>query len=374
MDDLPTWAGLLIIVASAPFVTASALIVHEVGHAICAEIVGIPIRRIEIGRGRTLASFRVGAAWVVIGSPRPFSGIVIPYTVDGASRTARLFYLLGGVLANALSAGLLYGVFLRVDDDLVSAILVMALIIEVFFLANLWPARRKSRGGGVSLSDGLRILGVLREDRAAAQVRRETWIAALAVYAAPGEPRPRWSAGLARATFFLREERKTDPKERRRQMDDWKRERARSHTRCERLFLADALVTKMVYEGADGDHAELDAWSAEAAALRPDLKTLRGARAAALATLGRFAEAKAELAYADYSNDFNRFLNNTFLARAEFGLGEHAAAQRALEACFEIARKHPAVREPRYWRMVETVADALGVDCPPPAEPTVAVS
>lgn len=375
MNDLPLRAGLLLVVAAAPFVLWSAMVGHELGHVLCGLILGIPIRRVEFGRGATLASFRLGATRIAIGGPRVFRGIVIPYAINGATRTAQLLFLLSGVTANLLTVGLLIWVFGRIEDDLASAILVMAIAYNaIFAVGNLWPARRKTRGGGVSVTDGLHILTVLRADRSAAEARQRAWIAAVATYAAPDDPPPRWSAAAGRALTFSQEARKTDAHERRRQMKDWRRERARRHAPCERLFMTDGVLTQMLYDGAAGDHAELDAWSAEAVALRPDLKTLRGARGGALATLGRFAEAKTELASADNSDEFNRFLNSAFLARAEFGLGYTAAARRPLETCFEIARAYPAIRALPLWRVAERVASELGVDCPPPVESQPAAS
>ena len=73
----------------------------------------------------------------------------------------------------------------------------------------------------------------------------------------------------------------------------------------------------------------------------PDIKTLKFSRAAALIELGRFAEGKAlvEAFAGPDDRPFDSLLNNTFLARAEAGLGNREQARQLLSAARALFKK-----------------------------------
>src|SRR5699024_9181013 len=73
---------------------------HELGHALCAAIASIPVRRIQIGVGPVLLRHRFGEVSLEL-RLLPLSGLVWPYPVANIRRSRSALFILGGALGNA---------------------------------------------------------------------------------------------------------------------------------------------------------------------------------------------------------------------------------------------------------------------------------
>jgi hypothetical protein len=112
-------------------------------------------------------------------------------------------------------------------------------------------------------------------------------------------------------------------------------------SREEQIWALDALITDGIVSGDPAVRPFLDAWSLQALALGPDRPTLQGSRGAVLVELGRYEEGKvllAPLAAPDQPVSFDSFMSRAFLALAERGLGNEAAARQLADAARATAK------------------------------------
>jgi hypothetical protein len=108
-------------------------------------------------------------------------------------------------------------------------------------------------------------------------------------------------------------------------------------SRDEELLVLDCLITDVLIFGHQVPdltfRPQLDTWSKRALKLGPEILPIRATRGGVLIELGRYQEGKALTASAgDAMDDFDTILRNTFLARAEHGLGNTEATKKLLAA------------------------------------------
>lgn len=126
--SIPVWTGVWVVL------TYTSVIVHEAGHAIAALAVRTRIRSIEVGTKWRIAALRLGKVSVTF-RLLPTRGAT---QVDTASsRSRRLLYTAGGLLANALlsAAGTIW--FLMSSYSFIAFELVLVNMMFVIF--NVWP-------------------------------------------------------------------------------------------------------------------------------------------------------------------------------------------------------------------------------------------
>ena len=139
------------------------VLVHELGHAVVAQVLGWRVCAIVVGFGRTIGRFRLGSMEVEI-RLIPIQGFVIPAprTLDHVRLKSALIYFAGPgvelVLLLALVASVGPATLLRPTENIgliALQTLAATILIGVFF--TLVPMKVRT-SGGEALSDGMGIL------------------------------------------------------------------------------------------------------------------------------------------------------------------------------------------------------------------------
>ena len=94
------WLVLMAFAATCPL----AVVVHEIGHALAAVLVGRKIYVLSFGRGATLASWSFGDLQIVLARDLG-AGFIQAYPGQPESRWRTSLYLAGGMIANAVAVG-----------------------------------------------------------------------------------------------------------------------------------------------------------------------------------------------------------------------------------------------------------------------------
>jgi hypothetical protein len=136
------------------------LVLHEVGHAVVAALLGWHVGRVVIGMGRPLSRFRVGATPVEIRF-FPLEGFVVPVPTNmHLARLKSALIYFAGVGSEILLLGLatvLVGpdvMLTRSNHVGVIALQTMGLVVLVSAFINLVPHTAQSQNGPVA-NDGL---------------------------------------------------------------------------------------------------------------------------------------------------------------------------------------------------------------------------
>ncbi len=354
--------NILLVVALLYLALFLAVAVHEVGHALAALAVSLPVRFVRIGSGPLLASVRIGAISIEI-RLRPFFGLVSLYPAGISRRFATMVFGFGGVLGNMACMVLLAWLDrLEMLPDFGKGWASLTILVQGFFaIGNLLPFTRRRLG---LPSDGLLLLRLLGKPARAATAAGLAYSARLARYSGNPDQTPSSSAASARIFYQLgRSDGVTDEDLRREVMEALERELARGGLpRAEELLVLDALIAACLLLEEPTLDPRLDQWSSRAFVLGSDLETIRGSRGAAHVLLGRNEEGRALLAplAAGAAAPFDAFISQIFLARAEFRLGEVETAQRLLGSAHEkaMAWRVPADIEVLLARAYTEIGDA----------------
>lgn len=340
-----------------PIALATGVTLHELAHAAMGRIFGIQIREIRVGRGRELFRWRLGQTTVWIGTIVD-CGMVHPYCTTRPSKIRRLLFIVAGPLMDlsllAFAIWLYCGGIL--PDGLVWIAVIMMVTQGILLIGNLVPRAN-------SANDIYQISQILRTDYREPMQYWEHHRQRMLVYwdgngtsPVPTRQSCRIATLLAEDTgdalgedaiLLLEDELKLHPQT------------------PEALLILDHLATNALCHWHDGLSSRLDRWTARAICLGPDIPTLKGTRGAALCMLERYDEAETMLAGADTSNEFNRFLNALFLARACHGRQRPAEAQRSYEEALELFHQVGGL-DARLPKLMKYIASELGYP-PPPA-------
>jgi membrane-associated protease RseP (regulator of RpoE activity) len=100
----------MLLILSAIFFGALAMLVHELGHLLAARICNVSASELGLGMGRKLATFRLGSIKLSLGLWPTGSFVML----DGAvlkqrSVSAQLFVHLGGIILNVVAGWLAFG-------------------------------------------------------------------------------------------------------------------------------------------------------------------------------------------------------------------------------------------------------------------------
>ena len=308
-----------------------ATIVHEIGHALCAKIVGIPIRLITFGSGPVIAR---------LGSPRtrillqgwPLGGAVHNYPPFVVTRWRFSFYAAGGALGNMAGLALIVALWLMGlspgwAGPEVALVAAAQLIVG---LGNLIPRRCR----GWIWSDGLALLKLKSLPAQTVTSQSDCYAKMRALYCGGEAPRPSCSDSICMAYYLCRLETWTSHLERREFREAAEAVLLRAALAPdEEMLVLDGLVTIGAITHDPDYLCSLDEWSRRALSLNPTLDTLRGSRGAALVALGRYAEGKALLASVDANAAPRDFaISQVFLAKAQLTLDDTTAARKSLAA------------------------------------------
>jgi hypothetical protein len=313
------------------------VVCHELGHALCAAIASLPVRRIQIGVGPVLLCHRFGETSLEL-RLLPLSGLVWPYPVADSRRARSALFILGGALGNAAVIAVVAGLnaidAVRNQAGDVFGVIVFAQVLII--AATIIPYRYLVSGTPVA-SDGLQILQLLCQPRDATTPAGIAYAAMLNDYGGSASAPPVLSPAGSRILYQLdRPDRWDDDDARRDFRESLLRELSRDElTREERMLVLDALASDALTFGDPELRADLDEWSSRALELGPDKLPLLCTRGAALVELGRYNEGKTLLmsvTAAEQTQPLDRLVCQVFLARAELALGNAAAAQQFASA------------------------------------------
>ena len=100
----------MLLILSAIFFGALAMLVHELGHLLAARLCHVPASELGLGMGRKLATFRIGSIKLSFGLWPTGSFVMLDGTVlKQRSIGAQLFVHLGGIILNVVAGLLTYG-------------------------------------------------------------------------------------------------------------------------------------------------------------------------------------------------------------------------------------------------------------------------
>jgi membrane-associated protease RseP (regulator of RpoE activity) len=100
----------MLLILSAIFFGALAMLVHELGHLLAARLCRVPASELGLGMGRKLATFRIGSIKLSLGLWPTGSFVMLDGTVlKQRSIGAQLFVHLGGIVLNVIVGLLTYG-------------------------------------------------------------------------------------------------------------------------------------------------------------------------------------------------------------------------------------------------------------------------
>lgn len=100
----------MLLILSAIFFGALAMLVHELGHLLAARLCHVPASELGLGMGRKLATFRIGSIKLSFGLWPTGSFVMLDGTVlKERSIGAQLFVHLGGIILNVVAGLLTYG-------------------------------------------------------------------------------------------------------------------------------------------------------------------------------------------------------------------------------------------------------------------------
>jgi hypothetical protein len=305
--------------------------VHEIGHFLCALLVSIPVREVLVGGGRPLFACRIGETSFEF-RRNPFrGGLVIPYHALVFHKYRTLFFISGGLLADAVLLTVLIGAseapFVPVN---LAAMLSGVALWKVYTVMHGLKPRDVTVVGHKTSTDTRLILTTLRGP-SSGPTQYGLWFAEyLSKYCMDTKLPVPTSVAAARICHHYLRGRWVDESARRDAGAAFMRELKRGGlTREVELLVLETLSTDALIFGDPDLRTHIDAWSLRALALAPDVRTVRGTRGGVLVELGRYTEAKPFLEPLTSAEEtsLDRVLGHAFLARAEHGLGDTPAAQ-----------------------------------------------
>jgi peptidase M50-like protein len=346
--------------------------VHELGHFVCGRAASIQIQHVWLGRGPLLFYHRFGETTFELRLNLRAGGAAVPFRPLRYNRYAWMFFTLGGAIANATLLALLLLAFkIPWSGNIVAdprwGLAGAAAAQVMLIVRNLRPHSWVHDGRAIN-SDGAILWSLMREKNKDAMEQGAYFVGMLRRYASGAEPE--FTASLAAERIFshiVRVDRSTDERVRREVDDALLRELKRGGlSKEEELLTLDALMTDAVLYEDPALLAQIDAWSLRALALGPEVKTLHGTRGAALVALKCYDEAKILLTplTGEDADAFDRLLSKTFLARAEHGLGNTAAARTLIAQAQTICDSGPP--RPAAAALVARVAKEVDLDTTTP--------
>jgi hypothetical protein len=314
------------------------IVFHEFGHALCGAAVGIRIRRCTVGFGPILRRWRWGGVRFEL-RLWPIFGQVHSEAILRSRKGAEILFLSGGALGNILLgtcfAGLAAGQLVPIDSA--EAVIVVQLLLIAL---TLCPG-----GGGFdglrTGSDALQILTVLRQRRGQITATGRYFLANLREYSTSVDDSAVDSPAAPILIYWDCEPDRFSDRRCWQEMNDALQAllARRDLSVAEELSVLDRLLTTALILGDVAPQAALAEWSNRALELGGAVKSIMETNAAVQIQLGHYAEGK-EILERLYTTDrtIPNILKRIFLAQAELGLGNDAAARKHLTTARAIAK------------------------------------
>ena len=346
------------------------LFLHELGHAVAGDLVGMRIYEIKVGSGPRILAFRMSGISVEF-NLLPLAGIVRAFPSFSGRRSQMILFTAGGPAASILLLIAFVVISDRIEpSEFTNAILIPALLsqLQTIFL-SLWPREVQIYGRRMA-SDGLSILRLLISKEPYGTAYKAGYLATIMPYAPSGSAPPVLTAQSDRLAFHLASRSRSDGIFSDEAILALDQELAVGDTRpAEEMMVLDALVTDLLCRDFFSYRNEMDRWSKRALELNPASATLRGSRGAVLAELGRHDEALAMLANAEDGQDVNDCIVNAYRALVHFRLG---SKDRAADL-FKMALSRYKAMEWEGWA-VSRIVNSIGLEMGEVISPSKAVS
>lgn len=343
-------------------------VLHEVAHALAADVVGLGVREVQIGSGPLLCRTGLGRRLVEL-RLLPGQGMVQYRHQPKSWRRSRRFVFVaaGPVCDLVLLITLMAASRQPYATDYVDVALLVAVCAQAYrLLANLWPHMVAVDDTRVA-SDGLQLLHILRGREAAGSEQPEPYAShhrlyevLVTQYLLPGQSLPLPSERSAdvldylHAAYVLRVRIGPEVISRLESMVSSSEVPA-----IEQLMLLNALITATLPQGDPERLADLDRWSARAFEQGTEVPTVRASRGSVLVEIGRAAEGLALLEDCLNGQDFNDCLVHAYRALGRFKLGDVESARSEFAAAKALFR-HEQWHGEDIARIVERIGKAIG--------------
>jgi tetratricopeptide (TPR) repeat protein len=321
---------------------------HELGHFVCAKLVGMSPQLMKVGRGFRIFRKSFFGAQLEIGI-LPDCGITYAsYPHTGWSRLVDLklkliIFSIGGCLANSVLLLCLIAVFVYTGFPIC---LYFILIEALMIIIALAPTDVLLYGTKIP-RDGKKIFFILTQDnqryffadhqkaitriagdRAEPQILFKNDIRALELFvkAEIKLAYRRFDEAIALLDQLLNPENASD---------------------AEKAYILDTLASIVINHGQKQYLAQADRWSQEALKLAGHSKTIQGTRGAILIELGQYEEGKQTLfPLTELDNDpLDIAISSAYLAKADHHLGNNEQAWKWLKQAEQVGEKVPSLSE-----------------------------
>jgi len=321
---------------------------HELGHFVCAKLVGMSPQRMKVGRGFRLIRKSFFGAQLELGI-LPDGGMTNAYYPDtGWSRLVDLklkliIYSIGGCLANSVLLVCLIAMLVYTGFQIclyfiwIEALMIIGALAPIDSL--LYGTKRHSDGKKIFFiltqdyqryffADHQKAITRIAGDRAEPQILIKNDIRALELFvkAEIKLTYRRYDEAIALLDQLLNAEKASD---------------------AEKAYILDTLAAIVINHGQKQYLTQADRWSQEALKLAGHSKTIQGTRGAILIELGQYEEGKQMLfPITEPDNDpFDIAISSYYLAKADHHLGNNEQAWKWLKQAEQVGEKVPGLSE-----------------------------
>ncbi len=326
-------------------------ICHELGHLVCAKLVGLSPHLMKVGGGFIFTRKNFFGAQLELGI-LPGDGLIcVTYPDTGWSKFDDLkqkliISIIGGCLANfILLAG---SITLLVYTG--SPIFLYFICVEVLFIISTLVPTDVHLNGMQFPTDGKQIFHIITRDD---QRRNKELLAhyrekVIRIIRGQTEPQTVFNDDLRILSLLAKADAELVYRHFDEAMTILNRLLLTEHTAdFERAYILDTLASIVINHRQKQHLARADGWSQEAMKLAGYSQTIRGTRGAILIELGKYEEGKQMLfPLTEPDNDpIDIAISNYFLAKAEHRLGNSEQAWRRLKLAEEAGEQVPGLSE-----------------------------
>jgi hypothetical protein len=344
----PTFAILVALILSLCAWLYFSIFCHELGHFVCAKLVGMSPRLIRVGRGFNVirASFFGAQLELCI---LPFGGLTHAYhPATGWSKFEDLklkliTYHIGGCLANSVLLTCSITLLIYTGFPLC----LYFIWIEVVSIITAIVPNDVSKYGMKFPSDGKQIFFIITKNyQRLFFTDHQKEISRIAGDRA--EPQALFKNDIKILELFVKAETELDHQRFDEAIALWNQLlNAENASDVERAYILDLLASIVINLGQKQYLTHADRWSREAMKLAGYSKTIQGTRGAILVELGKYEEGKRNLfPLTGPDNDpVDIAISSYYLAKADHHLGNSGQALVWLMQAEEVSKKVPGISE-----------------------------